>query len=186
MKGHHYFIALSLPEHVKEQLHTKTTLLRQMYDFKKWVHRDDFHLTLAFLGASEKQKWQNCMEKVSEQIKNFSAFPLSLTHFGVFGQPKKPRIFWCGPQYEERLFTLQEKVYEACKQSGYTLDTKPFNPHITIARQYNNETYFTEENIRACNAIIEEGICFQACQVSLFETHMDKVPKYQEIQTIYI
>ncbi|WP_042345239.1 RNA 2',3'-cyclic phosphodiesterase [Bacillus massiliigorillae] len=186
MNQHHYFIALSLPEHVKNQLHTKVNVLQERYDFKKWVHKEDFHITLAFLGASDEQKWQNCMEKVAEQLKDYSAFPLRLTHFGVFGHHDKPRIFWCGPQYEECLYTLQTKVSEACKQSGYILDTKPFNPHITIARKYNNEMNFTEEHLKECNDIIEEGISFEACRISLFETHMDKVPKYQELQTIYI
>ncbi|MEH6943465.1 RNA 2',3'-cyclic phosphodiesterase [Bacillus sp. JJ722] len=186
MREKNYFIAISLPVEVKQYLNDKANVLRNTYDFKKWVHKEDFHITLAFLGASEKQKWQNCMEKVSEQIKNESAFPLRLTHFGVFGKQQKPRIFWCGPQYEERLFTLQEKVSETCKQSGYMLDTKPFNPHITIARKYNSEVDFKEEDLLTCNAILEEGIRFQLTRVSLFETHMDKVPKYQEIQTIYI
>ncbi|MGM9924270.1 MAG: RNA 2',3'-cyclic phosphodiesterase [Bacillus sp. (in: firmicutes)] len=182
----HYFIAIPLPEEVKCFLGGEAQKISKKYPFHKWVHQEDFHITLAFLGASEVQKWQNCIEKVAEAIRDEQPFSLELTHFGTFGQPQKPRIFWCGLKYEERLFRLQRLVFAACKQSGYSLADQPFNPHITMARKYKGETAFSEHDLAACDADLGRGISFQAQKVSLFESHIDKVPKYQEIKTIYI
>lgn len=186
MREKHYFIAVSLPEEVKRELYEISVGLKERFRFKKWVHEADYHLTLAFLGASEIEKWENCMYLLAEKLQALSSFNMSLNHFDTFGLKQSPRIFWCGPAYNDSLFHLQALVVEACRESGYHLDEKPFHPHVTIARKYVGEADFTEENLRNCSLMMKDGIEVEVTRISLFETHMDQIPKYKEIRSIYI
>lgn len=54
MEGHHYFFALLLPQDIKSYLQEKCEQIKMDFPFKRWVHHEDYHITLAFLGhASE-------------------------------------------------------------------------------------------------------------------------------------
>ena len=51
------------------------------------------------------------------------AFELTLDEIGTFGKPEQPRILWAGVEFEQRLFDVQAKVYQACLDVGFSLDT---------------------------------------------------------------
>jgi len=182
----HYFIAVRLPEEVKYYLSEVARKVSDLYSFKRWVHREDYHITLAFLGPSEEQQWKACMEDITKEIAFMSPFQLHVSHVGVFGLSERPRIFWCGLSENEMLGTLQKKVAQACKQHQYRIDEKPFRPHITMARKYEGSVNFTQEDLRRCNLVLNEGITFMGNAVTLYESHVEKEQKYQALQTIYI
>lgn len=54
----------------------------------------------------------------------------------IFGSPKSPRIFWAQVNEVEPLFHLQEIVHKMCLAAGFTLETRPYHPHITLARKW--------------------------------------------------
>lgn len=186
MKQLHYFIALSLPEEMKNYLNEKIKELKSIYQFKNWVHKEDLHLTLAFLGASEEEILQKCIKEVEEALSTVPPFSIYASHFDTFGLSERPRIFFCEPNKVEQLNLLQQKVYHICNENGYRLDEKAFHPHITIARKYVSEEVFTERDLLNCNELISEEMKFTINKVSLFETHMDKLPKYKEMKTIHL
>ena len=92
-KGTHYFWAVKLPDSIKQTIHGEMEELKQVFLFDRWVHMNDYHITLAFLGAVDEQKLQAVIERVSEGLKNEKAFPLQIQGINVFGNTKSPRIF---------------------------------------------------------------------------------------------
>lgn len=170
MNRNHYFFALPLPDELKQTLHQ--TIQEQQLPFARFVHEQDLHLTLAFLGAAEEQQLQKAVQLVSSAISTIESFPLVIESLGFFGKKDEPRIFWAGVEEEKRLDQLQSAVSNACRQAGFHLDSKPFRPHITLARKWKGETAFQLPPIT-----IEKN--FSAQSVVLYETYLDRSPKYK-------
>ncbi|RDI44330.1 RNA 2',3'-cyclic phosphodiesterase [Falsibacillus pallidus] len=89
----HYFIAVSLPKEVKQFLKQWCQEIKNPFPFKKWVHWEDYHLTLAFLGEVPERQLLKVKENVAKAIAGYSDLPASLADLGVFGKQDSPRVF---------------------------------------------------------------------------------------------
>ena len=177
MTDTHYFFALALPEEIKNFLHDQSKEMQTSMPFKKWVHPEDYHITLAFLGQSEQENLENAIHCLNTSISAFSPFPLELDHLGVFGNKESPRILWAGLKASAPLNELRKQVYACCLRAGFILDSKPFTPHITLARKWAENEPFSSQKL---HTIIKENQLFTGNRVVLYQTHLDRIPKYEE------
>ncbi|WP_238941725.1 RNA 2',3'-cyclic phosphodiesterase [Bacillus sp. REN10] len=169
--GHHYFFALALPKQIKKQLHQM--FLDRNLPFARAVHEQDLHLTLAFLGEAEEDKLVKAKQGMTEALDSFSSFALTIDSFGTFGQKEQPRIFWAGVKHEPKLYELQQVVSAACREAGFQLESRPFRPHITLARKWRGEEAYLP-------LAAFSPISFAIEKVVLYKTHLDRSPKYEE------
>lgn len=44
----HYFVAITLPNHIKEVLSNYREEMQEELPFRSWVHKEDYHITLSF------------------------------------------------------------------------------------------------------------------------------------------
>jgi 2'-5' RNA ligase len=181
MSQTHYFFALALPSDVKDYLNESSRKLD--LPFARWVHPEDYHLTLAFLGNAEEDKLLAAKEKVAIAAKRLESFSLDLDSFGTFGPKSNPRIFWAGVKESLSLNHLQKAVGGACAEADFQLDTKPFNPHITLARKWQGQESF-QETVKA--PLTLEQHTFAIKQVVLYQTHMASTPKYEVKNTFLL
>ncbi len=132
------FIALPLPEEVKQILQTQQDGLKvQLSEHDKnirWTTPQQWHLTLEFLGATNRDRLpqiQGAMERAAKPLK---AFELQTTSLGAFPSPRRPSVVWLGVGGDvTSLQTLQLRLSEAL--SGMIEpDNKPFRAHLTLAR----------------------------------------------------
>ncbi|MGL4611863.1 MAG: RNA 2',3'-cyclic phosphodiesterase [Trueperaceae bacterium] len=131
------FIALPLPENIKAVLQTqrdalKTHLLNETS--VRWTTPEQWHLTLAFLGATNRERLptiQNIMERSAKQLQTFS---LETTNLGTFPSLKRPSVVWLGVGGD--IATLQTLQYKLTEGLTGLLEPheKPFKPHLTLAR----------------------------------------------------
>lgn len=177
---HHYFFAVKLPKETKEFLHEWIEARKADYPFARWVHPEDYHITLAFLGFAEKSKLEHVINRLKPILEKESAFTLTLNNLGIFGQKKAPRIFWADVESSEQLISIQKAVYEECVKTGFQLDKKPFRPHITLARKWNSEDPFNEATLFSIRKEDGKTFTFNVTEVVLYETHLDRTPKYYE------
>ncbi|WP_075982637.1 RNA 2',3'-cyclic phosphodiesterase [Bacillus massilinigeriensis] len=178
----HFFFAVRLPDEVKENLSKLCDSLKEQTSFKSWVHNQDYHITLAFLGGAPRDQLELAKENVRRILQDQFSFPLTINQLGMFGKSDSPRIFWAGLQMEARLHDLREKVYSACIDAGFSLETRPFNPHITLARKWVGATPFKQEQLLIPPDMLEDG-AFIANEVVLYQTHLNKTPKYEAFST---
>jgi len=176
MSKHHYFLAAKLPNNVKEYLKEWVEVNKVDFPFAKWVHFEDYHITLAFLGFAEENMKQEVIDKIPEVLRDERPFTLTLSKIGTFGPHKKPRIFWADVEHSEDLNQIQKKVHRQCVNIGFDLDKKTFRPHITLARKWQGESDFEIETLKE----FENSLSFTVNEVVLYETHLDKTPKYHE------
>lgn len=177
----HYFYALKIPIEIKKELFGQCKLLKEKLPFKKWVHYEDYHITLAFLGSCELSQLHHSIQLVERAIQHETTFSLMISHFGFFGNKNSPRIFKAGVEKEPSLNRLRKIVYDACENASFQLDKRPFRPHITLARRWNSDLSFDLNHIQ-----LMETITFQASEVVLYQTHLDQEPKYEEIKTFQL
>lgn len=99
----------------------------------KPVERNNIHLTLKFLGTISQTKLAE-VKSVLSQVK-FEAFPLEIKGAGAFPNMKRMNVIWVGVaegwSKVEQIFEQTEKLLQ---QVGFPRETRPFSPHITIAR----------------------------------------------------
>ncbi|MDM5331956.1 RNA 2',3'-cyclic phosphodiesterase [Ureibacillus composti] len=177
---HHYFFAVKLPKEMKDFLNGWIQSNQRDYEFGRWVHPEDYHITLAFLGYAEEKKLQDAIETMGSVLSDLSSFSLTLDKLGIFGSMKSPRIFWAGVVESEQLAEVQKKVFTQCLKLGFELDKKPFRPHITLARKYKGESFFNSEKLKSIKTEDHQTFEFEVSEVILYETHLDQSPKYKE------
>ncbi|WP_407408602.1 RNA 2',3'-cyclic phosphodiesterase [Peribacillus sp.] len=178
----HFFFALVLPDDIKHHLHNQTNEVKSEFPFKKWLHPADYHITMAFLGNAEDTMKEEALEKIKRALANEQSFELKVEGIDVFGKKESPRILWAGVKQEERLTSIQKKIYASCVEAGFELDKKPFKPHITLARKFEGETPFSINEARQLAK--PEAKAFQASQIALYQTHLGASPSYEPVYTI--
>jgi RNA 2',3'-cyclic 3'-phosphodiesterase len=178
----HLFIALQLPADAKSKLNQMCQEIKKDHSFKTWVHPEDYHITLAFLGKAPRDQLNKLSHLLRESAEQHNAFELNMNHFGFFGSKEQPRIFWAGVEEQEKLYNLQKQVAYACEEADFTLEKRSYSPHITLARKYMETSSLPMDSNKWWHAYGDE-VHFQAENVVLYETHFEKQPKYQIVQS---
>ncbi|MFW6283135.1 MAG: RNA 2',3'-cyclic phosphodiesterase [Minisyncoccales bacterium] len=149
MKNNRLFLAINLPERIKDKLMSLQKDLRKSFDdleiekfegkkIIKWTNKDNLHITLAFIGnANEKEIGFICKnsEEVSKQFSPFS-FPLYKTEYAP-PNSKIPRMIWVKAKEKKTLSKIKEELdqkMDSSKNIPYTKDEHHFIPHVTLAR----------------------------------------------------
>ena len=124
------FIAITLPPEVKKQLADYAGGIGALADRAKPTRRDNFHLTLAFLGdaLTEIEACAALSAVSGAPFKLYSDKP------GVFKRGGGD-IHWLGLKSSAELSALYAKVAAALADVGFKLENRPFSPHITLARE---------------------------------------------------
>ncbi|WP_312095667.1 RNA 2',3'-cyclic phosphodiesterase [Niallia sp.] len=179
----HYFIGIKPDIHVISKLENISKELQQKFPFKKWVHPLDFHITLAFLGSASDEKRNKLQTLLEESFLASEDFQLHIEHIGVFGHHESPRIFWAGVKEEKKLFDLRNQVFHICREADFQLETRQFHPHLTLARKWDANTVFSEQLLN--EYLLPKDLLFNVNRIHLFQTHMEKIPKYEIINSYH-
>lgn len=177
----HFFFAVRMPEETKLMMKEHIEKIKAVIPFSRWVHFQDLHITLAFLGAASPEKLKSAVSNVKEALNNAKPFQLKINRLGFFGSSHSPRVFWADTEESNELNLLRNKVFSACEEAGFELETRPFRPHITLARKWIGEEAFQQTLLEIWNELQSEPLAFQANEVVLYQTHLHKTPKYEAI-----
>ncbi|MEH7414667.1 RNA 2',3'-cyclic phosphodiesterase [Neobacillus drentensis] len=177
----HFFFAMRIPEPTKLIMKDHIEKLEETIPFSRWVHPMDLHITLAFLGSAEPDKLLNAENYVRDAIKDEGAFTLKINKLGYFGKEEAPRVFFADTESSEELFKIRKKVFSACEQAGFQLEKRAFKPHITLARKWKGQGEFQKELLNVWYRLQPEPLEFQAEDVVVYQTHLDRSPKYEAV-----
>lgn len=122
------FVALSVPDDVAEGL----SRLGNGVPGARWVHPDNYHLTLRFVGNVD----GDVAEDVHDALMGVFAdgFDLQLDGLTWFGAKRKPNAIVACADKTPALLHLQKKVESAVARAGLGPDDRKFMPHVTLAR----------------------------------------------------
>ncbi|MCU0512293.1 MAG: RNA 2',3'-cyclic phosphodiesterase [Anaerolineae bacterium] len=122
------FVAIDLPAPVKTQL----AALQHDLAGAAWMTPAQMHLTLHFIGEVS----EDAAEQIAGALKqvNAPAFTLAVQGTGTYPPEGKARVLWAGLPHHEALLALYQATGSALQQTGYQPDSRPYSPHITLAR----------------------------------------------------
>jgi RNA 2',3'-cyclic 3'-phosphodiesterase len=128
------FIAIAIPDSVKAQLHAAAKRLEPHAEEVTWCLKDQFHLTLAFLGETSPAILPHIAEKLSQLSSSFQPFTCRAYGYGFFGSKRNPKTIWVGAEPVKELGELNEALWEMLKKFGFQTEPDAFRPHITLGR----------------------------------------------------
>jgi 2'-5' RNA ligase len=131
------FIAVTIPEEVKTKIEEAQGKLRRALPERAvhWTRREQFHLTLMFLGDVDVARVQPLEEAIRAACRGFSALPLRAERVGFFPDLRYPRVVWAGVQDQAgQLLRLQQAVDAVTRDFTTEQKEERFSGHITLAR----------------------------------------------------
>lgn len=128
------FISIDLEDtKTLSQVESVTSSLVSLGGDLKPVERENIHLTLKFLGSVSISKLDEVKSALAEVT--FPPFSLEIRGAGAFPNLKRMSVIWVGI---EEGWSQVELIYEQTErllhQLGFSRETRPFSPHITVAR----------------------------------------------------
>jgi 2'-5' RNA ligase len=126
------FISLKIPDNILQQI---TSIRKKIYGsgiIRKWESEDKQHLTLKFLGDTDKEdEIKNALQKL---LNNKEKIYCKLKTFGLFYRNEIPNILWVSIQQNDQLYKLHESIENSMQKLGFDKEKRSFKPHITILR----------------------------------------------------
>jgi len=131
------FVALPLPEPVKNTLDRITNNLKAHGGKVRWVAAKNLHLTVRFLGETEEAKVPKLKKLIDEVAAKFPAADTTIDRLGGFPNLNRPRVIWAGlaeNESVESMGKLARQIELAVRQLRFEPDKKGFKPHLTLGR----------------------------------------------------
>jgi RNA 2',3'-cyclic 3'-phosphodiesterase len=142
------FIALNIPEEIREQLSRYMDRVRPLAPDARWARVESLHVTLKFIGEVKDAKVQEIKDALA-QIKG-EPFQVEFKDVGFFPAGKSARVFWAGVSAGEALSELASTVEGAVEKVGIPREKRPYHPHLTLAR--------APEGARHCFRLLQERL----------------------------
>jgi 2'-5' RNA ligase len=180
------FIAIEIPDKIKDRLEKIQTNLRRAGIRASWVKRKAVHLTLVFLGKISPEQ----INQVAVILRNLSELPgsieVKLSHLDAFPNLEYPKVAWIGLIGEtERIKQLDSQIRNKLIKEKIPFDPKLFVPHLTLGRL----RFKPRQRRRIAQTLsqfqLKERPKFEISQIALVESQLtSQGPIYTILETI--
>jgi 2'-5' RNA ligase len=124
------FVAIDLDDPIRQRILRFIEGVCGFAPEARWVSPASLHITLKFIGESEK------LEAIKKKLGEVQAqqTQISFRGTGFFPTPRAPRVFWIGVEADEHLARTAHSIDEALLPLGVEKEERAFTPHLTLAR----------------------------------------------------
>jgi RNA 2',3'-cyclic 3'-phosphodiesterase len=127
------FIAIDLPEPIRDKLQQLQQELKRYARDAKWVKVGGIHLTLKFLGYVDQSRIPDIVNALSGVVKSFAPVEIDLNGCGFFPNARRPNVLWVGIE-SKTIQNLQKEVESSMERLSFEKEDRAFAPHLTLAR----------------------------------------------------
>jgi 2'-5' RNA ligase len=157
------FIAIELPESLREEIYIYVRQLSIIAPEVKWVGTDSMHITIKFLGNQQPGVVSQAKRKLSQLKFNIPPFEIRTGQFGAFPNLKAPRVYWLGikAEPEKCLVSLNKIIEDAMEEVGIEREQRQFSAHLTLGRIRDEahvdviESFVKNQNFKSFNFKVE-------------------------------
>jgi len=174
-----YFIAIPIPNQLKNQLSYWQSQYKKVLPYKQWTYIDDFHITLKFLGPVNEEKLQ-ILRKSLKQLKNIQKFQLEIGSLHTFGNINNPRVLWVGVEKSPEIVSLHESIESICEVLSFSKDNRSFQPHITLGKKWSGQS--ESKLISDLKKEMDLVYILNVNEVILYQITPSDLPKYKVIE----
>jgi len=123
------FVGIPLAVAVADELSAVSVRLHSSGGELRWATPASWHVSLQFLGNADPGQYDCVVARLREL--HLSPVPVRLEELGFFDQSG---IFLASVKASPELLLLQKSVVAATALCGFDHETRPYQPHITLAR----------------------------------------------------
>jgi RNA 2',3'-cyclic 3'-phosphodiesterase len=128
------FVAVDMPEEAKGALEQAINPWRERLGAGRWVARDNWHVTLKFLGRT----WPRLLPEVEAAGRDVAGtvvpFQVGFSGLGVFPGPSRARVLWAGLDDPRGHLAGLAEGLDAALVEEFAPEKRAFTPHLTVAR----------------------------------------------------
>jgi 2'-5' RNA ligase len=126
------FTGIALAPNVVDKLSTALSTLRQKAQIN-WSPVENLHITCKFIGAWPDDR----LSEITSALRTVAVhapIPITISPFGFFPNPRRPRLFLAGVQSAPALAELAAAIDRTLSPLGIAPETRAYRPHVTLAR----------------------------------------------------
>ena len=127
------FLALEIPDQIKEELVLAQEGLRHELPRARWTRPQGWHLTLKFLGEVEQPGLADLGAELDQRVRGIGTVLVKLDKTGFFPSSARPRVAWVGGT-ADGVERVVEAVEGAAESAGFPRERRPWSVHLTQAR----------------------------------------------------
>ena len=142
------FLAVELSQELRDKVGALQQELKRRVESEikpdvriSWVRPAKIHLTIKFLSDMDEQVIDPLLGAIEQAIVSQPSVIVPLERLGAFPRPQNPRVLWVGPSENwergaegKRVTEIHGAIEQAYEDLGFLRGTKPFSPHLTLAR----------------------------------------------------
>jgi len=172
------FIAIDIPEDLKEKLARVIGGLKKCDLDAKWVNPSNIHITLKFLGETRGEQLEKIKAIISETAGNFAKLEIAAGNFGFFPNEISPKVLFISTNNDETLKNISLRLEDKVEGLGFPKENR-FKSHLTLAR------FRGRKNIDRLKEEIKKITLeakFAVCEIILFKSTLESSgPVYEKI-----
>ena len=160
------FISLELPQTVRNKLFTHIELISGNYKLQqiRWLSKENFHLTLVFLGNVEYVLIGSLQSKLEQNLSSIKAVNFRFSDITPFPFSGTPKIAAAMLKHSEELIQLQNNIAKCVRDFGIDLERRRFTPHVTLGRlkSRSRESFVFQPQQIFLEGVSEKVVIFQS------------------------
>lgn len=132
---HRIFLAINLPESLKEEMLAIKNRLPEVPC--AWTSKENLHFTLVFLGNTSDTELQEVLVLAKEVRERHKKFSIALSRIQYGSSRNVPRMIWAVGPTPKEFMSLQkdiEKTFSASTVLHFVPEKRPYALHLTLAR----------------------------------------------------
>jgi len=157
------FIAIPLPPDLTRALAAARVALEAHGATGKFVPRENYHITLHFLGETDALK--DISDAMHQAVRDIKPFVLRLRDYGSFKTDGSHTGFVNVLCDSEELNRLYESLESALWERGFSKNRGRLTPHVTLGRKIEGDEGFV---------LPPQKAAFTANTVVLYESHSER------------
>lgn len=153
----------------------------------RWMPATNIHATLHFLGEVAPARMPRLHAALEPAIAA-APFEIELGAVGAFPAAGALRVVWLDvAKGSAELGAVHAELGRRLKDAGFTLEPRPFSPHLTLARVPDRERSRVKSVRERLQRIPQDPIAWVADRVTLFRSDLSgPVPRYEDVQETLI
>ena len=164
------FIAVQIEDEKKKSIFEIQKQYKAQSIKGTFTRIENYHITLKFLGETEKELISKIIFVMERAAEESSAFVFTSGNTGRFNRTEGSTLFLGIDSGAENMWKLSALLEEELFKSGFKKEEKAFTPHITFGRKIKFKNDF---NIIA-KEINFPKISFNCSSIVLMESFMEK------------
>jgi 2'-5' RNA ligase len=169
------FVGIPLAAALIDELRTASARLRSHDDSLRWTAPESWHVTLQFLGNTSTEQFACVVARL--RALHSPPVPVCLEELDCF---ERAGVLIACVRLSSELLLLQERVTAATQHCGYVPETRPFQPHITLARSKGRQHHLDNLKVKLRRPTNFTG--FTAREFLLYESFLGPSGSRYEIR----